>query len=122
MIYPIRDLKCKAILFYQGESNCDYPQYYGELLIEMVREWRELFGKETPFLMAEVTHWLGEGPVYDSDPFDGVREVQRKVVSEIPNAYLIKTYDLGWYNDLHPQNKKDVALRFLEVYENEGLG
>jgi len=122
MLYPIRDLKCKAILFYQGESNCEYPQYYGELLIDMVKEWRSLFGENTPFLMAEVTHWLGEGPVYDSDPFDGVREVQRRVVSEIPNAFLIKTYDLGWYNDLHPQNKKDVALRFLETYEKESLG
>ncbi len=122
MLYPIRGLNCKAMLFYQGESNCDYPQYYGELLTDMVREWRELFGQEAPFLMAEVTHWLGEGPVYDSDPFDGVREVQRKVVSDIPNAYLIKTYDLGWYNDLHPQNKKEVALRFLDIYEQENLG
>ena len=82
----------------------------------MVGEWRDLFGKETPFYMAEVTYWLGDGPVYESDPFDGVRDVQRSVVNEIPKSYLIPTYDLGFYNDLHPQNKKEVALRFLEAY------
>ncbi|MBO4649766.1 MAG: hypothetical protein J5653_01085 [Clostridiales bacterium] len=116
MLYPIRNLSCKAILFYQGESNCEYPQYYGPLLKDMVKEWRGLFGKETPFYMAEVTYWLGDGPVYESDPFDGVRDVQRSVVNEIPKSYLIPTYDLGFYNDLHPQNKKEVALRFLESY------
>ncbi len=108
MLYPIRDLSCKAILFYQGESNCEYPQYYGQLLKDMVKEWRVLFGQNTPFYMAEVTYWLGDGPVYESDPFDAVRKVQREVVGEIPDAYLIPT--------LHPQNKKEVALRFLESY------
>lgn len=115
MLYPIRDYACKAILFYQGESNCEYPQYYGKLLKDMVKEWRDLYG-DVPFYMAEVTYWLGDGPVYESDPFVAVREVQHDVVHEIPNAYLIPTYDLGMYNDLHPQNKKDVAMRFLDEY------
>ncbi|MBO7426483.1 MAG: hypothetical protein J6U23_12485 [Clostridiales bacterium] len=120
MLYPIGGLSCKAILFYQGESNCEYPQYYAPLLIDMVKEWRTLFGKKTPFYMAEVTYWLGDGPVYEEDPFDGVRKVQHEVESQIPSCYLIPTYDLGFYNDLHPQNKKEVALRFFEKYiENE---
>ena len=120
MLYPIRDLTCKAMLFYQGESNCEYPQYYAPLLKDMVKEWRVLFGQK-PFYMAEVTYWLGDGPVYEDDPFDGVRKVQNEVVSEIPDCYVIPTYDLGFYNDLHPQNKKEVALRFFEQYKkNEG--
>ena len=117
MLYPIRDTACKAILFYQGESNCEYPQYYAPLLKDMVKEWRVLFGEKTPFYMAEVTYWLGDGPVYEEDPFDGVRKVQNDVVSEIPECYVIPTYDLGFYNDLHPQNKKEVALRFFEQYQ-----
>ena len=116
MLYPLHDYACKAILFYQGESNCEYPQYYGKLLKDMVAEWRAMFG-QVPFYMAEVTYWLGDGPVYESDPFTNVRKVQHDVVNEIPDAYLIPTYDLGMYNDLHPQNKKDVAMRFLEVFE-----
>ena len=120
MIYPIRGYSAKAILFYQGESNCEYPQYYGPLLQEMVSEWRSLFGESLPFYMAEVTYWLGDGPVYEDDPFDGVRKAQHEVESKIPDCYLIPTYDLGFYNDLHPQNKKEVAQRFFEKYtENE---
>ncbi len=120
MIYPIREYSAKAILFYQGESNCEYPQYYGPLLQEMVSEWRSLFGESLPFYMAEVTYWLGDGPVYEEDPFDGVRKAQHEVESKIPDCYLIPTYDLGFYNDLHPQNKKEVALRFFEKFsEND---
>jgi len=119
MLYPIRDYNCSAILFYQGESNGEYPQYYGDLLVKMVEEWRVLFGKDVPFLMAEITMWKGEGPVYEKDVFTDIRNSQREVVGRIPNAYLIKTEDLGWYNDLHPQNKKEVALRFMDVYKNE---
>ena len=74
MIYPIRNYSAKAILFYQGESNCEYPHYYGPLLQEMDSEWRSLFGEKLPFYMAEVTYWLGDVPVYEADPFDGVRE------------------------------------------------
>jgi len=29
---------------------------------------------------------------------------------------MIVLYDLGQYNELHPQNKKDVAGRFLDQY------
>ncbi|MBP5493172.1 MAG: hypothetical protein J6Y08_10045 [Clostridiales bacterium] len=117
MIHPLKDVKCKAIFFYQGESNCEYPQYYAPLLKDMVKEWRDVIGEQVPFVMAEVTYWLGDGPVYDSDPFDGVRNVQREVIQEIPDGYLVKTYDLGKYNDLHPQNKKEVAMRFWEICE-----
>ncbi|MBR5973807.1 MAG: hypothetical protein IK020_01340 [Clostridiales bacterium] len=118
MIYPLSGTRCRAMLFYQGESNCEYPQHYADLLKNMVAEWRECFGRETPFYMAEVTYWLGDGPVYESDPFDAVREVQRSVVHEIPGCFLIPTYDLGQHNDLHPHKKKEVALRFLEQYQN----
>lgn len=116
MMYPLRGYASKAVLFYQGESNGEHPEYYGELLKDLVKEWRTLYG-EHPFIMAEITHWMGEGPVYETDAFEGVRAVQNQVVNEIPDCYIVKTYDLGWYNDLHPQNKKEVAMRFLEVYE-----
>ena len=120
MIHPLSGTRCKAMLFYQGESNCEYPQHYAALLKSMVKEWRKLFGEDTPFYMAEVTYWLGDGPVYEADPFDAVREVQRSVVHEIPGCYLIPTYDLGQYNDLHPHKKKEVAMRFLEQYQKSG--
>ncbi|MBR3058761.1 MAG: hypothetical protein IKG93_12465 [Clostridiales bacterium] len=119
MLYPIRNYNCDAMLFYQGESNGEYPQYYGDLLVKMVEEWRVLFGKDVPFLMAEITMWKGEGPVYEEDVFTDIRNAQKEVVGRIPNTYLIKTEDLGWYNDLHPQNKKEVALRFFDIYKNE---
>ena len=82
----------------------------------MVDEWRSLFG-ELPFYVAELAYYLGDGPVYADDPFAGVREVQRQVVPKIKDAYLIPVCDLGQYNELHPQNKDEVAARFYEEYK-----
>jgi len=118
MIETLKGMKFKAVLFYQGESNCGYPQYYADLFIAMVREWRGLFGAELPFVAAEVTYYLGDGPVYEADPFAEVRKEQHAAASKMDAVYMVETYDLGQYNELHPQNKKDVALRMYEVYRN----
>jgi sialate O-acetylesterase len=39
-----------------------------------------------------------------------LREEQRRTLS-VPNTGMAVTIDLGEYNDLHPQNKKDVGRR-----------
>lgn len=116
MIAPLQSISLKAVLFYQGESNCGYPQYYKELLIAMVNEWRLMFGN-VPFYMIELAKYLGDGPEYILDPFDGIRSAQQEAVKELQNVYLVKNYDLGQYNELHPQNKSETAKRLFALYQ-----
>lgn len=118
MIASIKEVSFKAVLFYQGESNCGYPEYYAELLIAMVEEWRGLFGETIPFFMVELPYFLGDGPEYIDDPFAGVRKAQHEAVKQMKNVYLAEIYDLGQYNELHPQNKKEVAKRIFDLYIN----
>ncbi len=108
-----------AVLFYEGESNCGYPEYYADMLEAMVEEWRGLFGEEIPFFLIEIAYFLGEGPDYVDDPFDGVRKAQHEAVKRMKDVYLAEIYDLGQYNELHPQNKKDVAKRLYDLYKNK---
>lgn len=122
MIAPLKGVAFDAVLFYQGESNCGHPEYYGELFTAMVEEWRGLFGKDIPFFVAELAYYLGDGPEYISDPFAGVRDVQRCVVPKLGNAYLVPICELGQYNELHPQNKKEVGHLFFEVYDKNRKG
>ncbi len=119
MIGSIKDISFKAVLFYQGESNCGYPEYYADMLTAMIEEWRGLFGESLPFFLVELAYFLGEGPDYVDDPFTEVRKAQHEAVKRMENVYLAEICDLGQYNELHPQNKKDVAKRLFDLYKNK---
>lgn len=116
MIAPLKGLSVSAILFYQGESNGFAPEYYDILFSGMVDEWRGLVG-DTPILFSELAVYLGDGPEYKEDSFAGVRESQRNGCLKVKDAFLIPITQLpAPYNELHPQNKADVAHMFFEKY------
>lgn len=122
MIYPIRNLKFNSILFYQGESNSRYPEEYEFLMKDMINEWRTLFGESVPFIFAELPFFQGEsweGNHYaeGEDGWEPMRISQRKVAKDVENTKLINLFDLGQYNEIHPQNKRLVAERFFKGYE-----
>ena len=117
MIAPLKGLAVSAILFYQGESNGFAPEYYDILFDGMIEEWRTIVG-DVPILYSELAVYLGDGPEYKEDSFEGVRLVQQKVEKELKDAYLIPITKLqAPYNELHPQNKKEVADMFYDAYK-----
>lgn len=116
MIYPIRNLCFDTVLFYQGESNTRYPEDYEYLMRIMVKEWRELFNDDLPFIFAKLPYFRGETWEIPSDDWEKLRDAQQRAVDKIDDAYIVELYDLGVYNDIHPQNKKEVAKRFFDMY------
>lgn len=117
MIYPIRNLTFDTILFYQGESNTRYPEDYEYLMKDMIGEWRRFFG-EIPFIFAELPDFKGESWEKGGDGWDIMRRAQKKVADSVYNTSMVRMYDLGQYNEIHPQNKMAVAERFYEEYVN----
>ncbi len=115
MIYPIRNVSFDSILFYQGESNSGYPEDYEYLMKDMIGEWRRFFG-EIPFIFAELPDFKGETWEKEGDDWDKMRRAQKKVAETSYNTSMVRMYDLGQYNEIHPQNKKAVAERFYEEY------
>ena len=115
MIAPLKNYEFKAILWYQGESNSENPDDYDILLRELITEFRELFGATIMFLYAQLPDFEGEGDEIGTNRWDRLRRAQKKA-KDMPNTGMIVLYDLGQYNELHPQNKKDVAGRFLDQY------
>lgn len=115
MIYPVRNISFDSILFYQGESNSRYPEDYEYLMRDMIGEWRKFFG-DIPFIFAELPDFKGETWEKDGDDWDKMRRAQKKVAESVYNTAMVKMYDLGQYNEIHPQNKKDVAERFYREY------
>jgi sialate O-acetylesterase len=119
MIYPLRKYNIKGILWYQGESNTEYPYDYTEIFKAVIEDWRNTWkSEELPFLYVQLTNF--------EDPRDGnrwchLRERQRRVL-EVPNTGMVVTIDVGEYNELHPQNKKAVGERLALWAMNKAYG
>ena len=116
MIYPLRNMSFKSVLFYQGESNTKYAEDYEYLMIDMVKEWRALFGYDVPFLFARLPYFRGESWEIPSDDWEDLRDAQERASDRIENCALVELYDLGIYNEIHCPNKKEAAARFYDEY------
>ncbi|MDR0953868.1 MAG: sialate O-acetylesterase [Rikenellaceae bacterium] len=114
MIYPIRDYKVKAAVWYQGESNTGRPQEYGGLLEALIANWRALWDEpELPFMIVQLPGLNPASPQPQESGMAGVRQAQMETVLKVPHTALTTTYDIGEWNDIHPLNKKDLAHRLI---------
>lgn len=113
MIAPLKDIGICAIVYYQGESNTKDPDGYADKMEKMIQTWREVFGQgEIPFLYVQLAHFTdGRENVLDEN-WERLRKEQEKVL-RVKNTAMADAYDLGEYNDLHPQNKKELGKRLF---------
>jgi sialate O-acetylesterase len=110
MINPLRPMRIKGVIWYQGESNASRPAQYRTLFPALISDWRKQWGDDFPFLFAQLA---GYGP-NQSEPADypwaELREAQTMALSE-PATGMASTIDIGNENDIHPSNKQDVGHR-----------
>ncbi|MDR2532010.1 MAG: sialate O-acetylesterase [Oscillospiraceae bacterium] len=117
MISPLMNTAVKGVIWYQGESDTGNPGRYAEKLSAMINGWREARGiRELPFIMTQLVYYEYTGS-HDSEHgahWEKLRE-QQKLCLELPKTGLALGYDLGEYNDLHPQNKRDIGERLARL-------
>ena len=80
-------------------------------MTSLVSDWRKLFNANLPFFIVQLPNYMQPAPYQANSDWAALREVQRRLSADIPNAALAVTIDLGEWNDIHPLNKKDVAYR-----------
>lgn len=113
MIAPLSGLSVTGVLWYQGESNTHEAAGYGDLLMALIQQWRELFGRaDLPFLFAQLPNHTLE-PEHD---WPRLRDEQRRALA-LRNTAMIVTIGYGEDNDLHPLDKRHVGERFAESAE-----
>lgn len=111
MIYPLRRLNLKGVLWYQGESDVARPLNYDHVFLRLIQEWRQLFqSAELPFLYVQLPNCAIE----PNHVWSKIRLAQKSGL-ELNHTAMIVALGLGEDNDLHPLNKRGVAQQLFEA-------
>jgi sialate O-acetylesterase len=115
----IAQTKVKGVLFYQGETNSNNPEYYKEYLKAFITDLRKGFRNvELPVFVVQLPNF-GDRKFFPSESnWTKLRHEQFLATKEMNNTALIVTHDLGEWNDLHPLNKKDIGIRLSKAARN----
>lgn len=111
MVAPVINYKVKGFLWYQGESNSGRAAEYALLQPALIADWRKLWKLDNaPFFFAQLPGFMDRVYLPSESQWAAMRESQLKSLS-VSNTGMAVTIDLGEWNDIHPDNKKDIGLR-----------
>lgn len=111
MIAPLTTYSIKGFLWYQGESNAGNPAAYEQLLPALIRDWRTKWKQgNIPFLYVQLPNFMDVQYLPSESNWAVIREAQRKTLA-LPNTGMAVAIDLGEWNDIHPDRKKEVGER-----------
>jgi sialate O-acetylesterase len=111
MVAPAINYSIKGILWYQGETNAGNAQQYQKLFPALIADWRNKWGQgNIPFLFVQLPNYMEANYLPSESSWAGMREAALKTLS-VPNTAMAVTIELGEWNDIHPDNKKDVGER-----------
>lgn len=114
MIYPIRNWRVKAAIWYQGENNAGRSGEYASLLSSLIADWRAAWNRpELPFLLVQLPNYMERKDKPTDSGWARLREAQLQIAQTVPHTALAVTYDAGEWNDIHPLDKKTVARRLF---------
>lgn len=112
-VVPLRELKFKGMWWYQGETNAERPANYSMQFKDMVETWRKLCGNEFPVALVQMPDYVDpiNGPDHN---WDLIQESQLNAPNLISNCITVIAKDLGEPQELHPQKKSELGVRFAE--------
>ncbi|MEP6747374.1 MAG: sialate O-acetylesterase [Bacteroidota bacterium] len=122
MIAPLINYNIKGVCWYQGETNAGNPTAYSSLLPALISNWRSLWNNDhLPFLFVQLPNFMDVNYHPSESQWAELREAQLKALS-VPNTGMAVAIDLGEWNDIHPDNKKDVGERLALVAQHVAYG
>jgi sialate O-acetylesterase len=108
MIHPFLGYGIRGVLWYQGEQNRFNPGEYDRLMAAMVKDWRSRWQRDFPFYYVQIAPFRYKDTI---GPANLLREAQGRASTQIPNAGMVVTMDVGAENYIHPPDKTTVARR-----------
>jgi sialate O-acetylesterase len=111
MVAPVINYSIKGFLWYQGESNSGRAAEYAKLQPAQIVDWRNKWQQgDIPFLFVQLPNFMDANYIPSESQWAELREAQLKSLF-VPNTGMAVAIDLGEWNDIHPDNKKDVGER-----------
>lgn len=111
MVAPEINYTIKGFCWYQGEANTGKAEEYAKLLPALINDWRAKWQQgDLPFLYVQLPNFMDYNYLPSESNWATLRESQLKTLA-VPNTAMAVAIDLGEWNDIHPDNKKDVGDR-----------
>jgi sialate O-acetylesterase len=122
MVAPVINYAIRGILWYQGESNTGRAAEYAKLQPAQIIDWRNKWRKaDIPFLFVQLPNFMEANYIPSESQWAELREAQLKSLS-VPATGMAVGIDLGEWNDIHPDNKKDVGERLALIAQKIAYG
>lgn len=122
MIAPLVNYAVKGFVWYQGESNSGRADEYAKLQPAMITDWRSKWSEpDAPFLFVQLPGFMEYNYLPVESQWAAFREAQKSTLS-VPNTGMAVAIDLGEWNDVHPDRKKEVGERLALAAEKVAYG
>lgn len=112
-VKPLFPFAVKGVIWYQGESNSlEKPRVeeYNDLFKLMVSDYRSGWkNSNMPFYWVQLSSI--DTATYQSSFWPQFRDGQRRLMDEVKNSGMAVCSDIGFKDNVHPTNKKDVGER-----------
>jgi sialate O-acetylesterase len=114
LVAPLAERTLRGVVWYQGESNADWPDWAGEYdlwLEALIAAWRIQWGDTTlPFIIIQLPQY-DPGTPQKREGWEKVRLSQARVAHRLANVACVEIRDLGDVGDIHPRRKAEVGFR-----------
>jgi len=122
MIAPLLNYSIKGFTWYQGESNTGRAAEYAKLQPAMIADWRMKWHKpDAPFLFVQLPGFMEYNYLPTESQWAEFREAQAASLA-VANTDMAVAIDLGEWNDIHPDRKKEVGERLALAAEKLAYG
>jgi sialate O-acetylesterase len=122
MIAPIVGYTLKGFVWYQGESNTGRADEYAKLQPAMINDWRMKWNEpNVPFLYVQLPGFMDYSYLPTESQWAQFRQAQLQSLS-VPNTGMVVAIDLGEWNDIHPDRKREVGDRLALAAEKLAYG
>jgi sialate O-acetylesterase len=122
MVAPLANYTIKGIVWYQGEANTTHAAEYAKLQPAIIADWRSKWKEgDIPFLYVQLPGFMDYNYLPSESQWAELREAQLQSLS-VPNTAMAVAIDLGEWNDIHPDRKKEVGDRLALAAEKIAYG
>jgi len=122
MVAPLVNYTIRGFLWYQGETNAGQPDEYAKLQPAMIADWRSKWNQpDAAFLYVQLPNYMEMSYQPTESQWAAFREAQLKSLA-VPKTGMAVAIDLGEWNDIHPDRKKEVGERLALAAEKVAYG